>query len=209
MTIRKTSVHLSVIAAAVLVGVLLLTPKPVAAHAHVTVGSYGFTVGWLDEPAIANVMNGLDMGVNQTLSNGTVVWVLGAENSLTAVVMSGPAASTQALSPQEARPGWYTFPIIPTIAGSYSVRIVGTLGDTAINTTVELDDVQASSTVEFPISNPTPSDLQGTDNSLSSQLSSLQSQVTLATSIAVIGIVFGVAGVGVGVLSWRKGRKSS
>ncbi|HYM40116.1 MAG TPA: hypothetical protein VEY12_08255, partial [Thermoplasmata archaeon] len=140
--------------------------------------------------------------------NGTVVWVLGAENNLTAVIMSGPASSTQALSPQEGRDGWYTFPIIPTIAGSYSVRIVGNLAGTAINITVPLDNVQASSTVEFPVPNPTPSTLQGNDNTLSSQISSLQSQVALATGIAALAVVFGVAGVGVGVLSWRRGRKN-
>ncbi len=208
VSFRKSRSLISLIGVVTLTGLLLLAAQPVSAHEHVNVGPYGFTVGWLDEPAIASVKNGLDMGVNETLPNGTVVWVQGAENNLTAVIMSGPASSTQALSPQEDRPGWYTFPIIPTIAGSYSVRIEGSLGGTAINITVPLDDVQASSTVEFPVPNPTPSQLQGNDNTLSSQLSSLQSQVGLLTGIAAIAVVFGVAGIGVGILSWRRGRKS-
>jgi hypothetical protein len=208
VSVRKSRSLVSLIAVMALAGLLLLAARPVSAHEHVNVGPYGFTVGWLDEPAIADVKNGLDMGVNKTLSNGTVVWVLGAENNLSAVIMSGPASSTQALAPQEGRDGWYTFPIIPTIAGSYSVRIVGTLGGTAINITVPLDDVQASSTVEFPVPNPTPSQLQGNDNTLSSQVSSLQSQVALATDVAAVAVVFGLAGVGVGLLSWRRGRKN-
>ncbi len=208
VSFRKSRSLISLIAVIALAGLLLLAAQPVSAHEHVNVGPYGFTVGWLDEPAIANVKNGLDMGVNETLPNGTVVWVLGAENNLTTVIMSGPASSTQALSPQEDRPGWYTFPIIPTIAGSYSVRITGSLGGTAINITVPLDDVQASSTVEFPVPNPTPSTLQGNDNTLSSQLSSLQSQLTLVTAVAAVGVVFGIAGSAVGIMAWRRGRKS-
>jgi hypothetical protein len=206
--VHKGWAAVAVIALFVLSGLLVMTSAPAAAHEHVTVAPYGFTVGWLDEPAVANVMNGLDMGVNETLLNGTVVPVLGAENNLTATIMSGPASSVQALSPQEDRPGWYTFPIIPTIAGSYSVRIQGDLDGTSINVTVALDDVQASSTVEFPVPNPTPSQLQGNDNAMSSQISSLESQVALATGIAAVAVVLGLAGIGVGVLLGRRSRKT-
>jgi hypothetical protein len=186
-----------------------MTAVPVAAHEHATVGPYEFTVGWLQEPALANVLNGLDVGINETLTNGTSVWVLGAENNLTAILTSGPSVATEAFEPQEDRPGWYTFPVIPTIAGSYSVRIQGDLSGTSVNITVALDDVQASANVEFPLKNPTPSDLQGNANELASQISSLDSQLATATGVAIAAIVFGIAGTSIGVLSWRRARKKA
>src|SRR5690348_9757773 len=62
----------------------LLATSPVAAHAHVMQGEYELTVGWRVEPAIVGSLNGLDLGIQDHRSNGTVVWVVGVETNLTA-----------------------------------------------------------------------------------------------------------------------------
>src|SRR5881628_1343446 len=117
----------------------LLAAPPVAAHTHVMQGEYELTVGWRVEPTIVGSLNGLDLGIEDHLWNGTVVWVVGVETNLTATLSTGPATKLYALSPQDNRPGWYTFDVIPTVAGGYSVKLAGTLNTTAVNVTVDLD----------------------------------------------------------------------
>src|SRR5437867_12644620 len=114
----------------------ILVGPPVAAHEHRMVGEYELTVGWRVEPAIVGSLNGLDLGIQDHLSNGTVVHVVGVEMNLTATLSTGQTTKMYALSPQDDRPGWYTFDVIPTVAGGYSVKLVGTFNTTAINLTV-------------------------------------------------------------------------
>src|SRR3989442_11414243 len=138
----------------------LLAAPPVAAHTHVMQGEYELTVGWRAEPAIVGSLNGLDLGIQDHLPNGTVVWVVGVETNLTATLSTGPATKMYALSPQDKRPGWYTFDVIPTVAGAYSVKLVGMLNTTAVNVTVPLDTVAQASDYQFPVTGPSATDLQ-------------------------------------------------
>src|SRR5256712_11299673 len=132
----------------------LLAAPPVAAHTHVMQGEYELTVGWRVEPAIVGSLNGLDLGIQDHLSNGTVVYVVGVEMNLTATLSTGQTTKMYALSPQDDRPGWYTFDVIPTVAGGYSVKLVGTLNTTATNATVPLDRVAHASAFPFPFAGP-------------------------------------------------------
>src|SRR6266705_4783025 len=67
-----------------------LAAPPVAAHTHVRQGEYELTVGWRVEPAIVGSLNGLDLGIQDHLANGTVVRVEGVESNLTATLKTGP-----------------------------------------------------------------------------------------------------------------------
>src|SRR3989442_14616641 len=82
---------------------------PAAAHEHVTVGAYELIVGWTTEPAIVAVMNGLDLGVQHHLLNGSTEPVAGVEGTVTATLRTGSDSVVKALAPQFGRPGWYTF----------------------------------------------------------------------------------------------------
>lgn len=167
-----------------LAGVLAGFSAPVSAHEHVFIGEYELIVGWRDEPAVAGSLNGLDLGI----LNGTGAPVLGAETNLTAVLSMGTASAPKDLDPQFGRPGWYTFDVIPTRAGAYSVHIAGTLGTTAVNVDVALDDVGAASVLAFPVADPTASELQA-------RLDTVQPILIVAIALAVIGLAVGALGL--------------
>ncbi len=201
---RRSWILLGLITALVVAGPVALT-SPAAAHEHVTVGPYAFTVGWLGEPAIAGVLNGLDMGIVQNVS-GSMVPFLGAESSVTANLTIGTASLNQAITPQDNRPGWYTFPVILTVAGTYSVRISGTLNTTAINFTVTLDAVAPASDIEFPVTNPSPTEQQQEIAQMSSDIAALQSQVTVLVVLASVSAILAIVGVGLSAVLRRRQR---
>ncbi|MGI0150261.1 MAG: hypothetical protein ACREDF_12120 [Thermoplasmata archaeon] len=177
-------------------GSLPFGSNPVVAHEHVTVGEYELTVGWRDEPPVAGSKNGLALGIEHHFPNGTTVWVVGAENDLTAELSTGTSSVRKDLAPQFGLPGWYTFDVIPTRPGSYAVRLNGTLGSTSVDVTVSLEDVRPASELAFPVADPTESELNA-------RLDAVQSQLTLALALAGIGLVVGGVGLAAG---WRMSR---
>ncbi len=179
---------------------------PAAAHEQVTVGPYEFRVGWREEPTVVGVVNGLDLGIHWS-ANGSAV--TGAEGALSAELTTGGASATHALEPQFGRPGWYTFDVIPTREGVYSVRISGTLGSTSADVTVNLDPVVPRSDIEFPAADPTPTELERAIDRLASENGALRAQLTTALALAAIGGVVAVAGLVTGALTWRKTRRAS
>ncbi|MCI4371145.1 MAG: hypothetical protein L3J78_00670 [Thermoplasmata archaeon] len=181
---------LAIVIAAALLGTFVLVAKPASAHTHVIIGPYELIVGWRNEPATAGYLNGLDLGIEQHHANNTTSWVIGVEGNLTAVLATGPYTVMKAIDPQADRPGWYTFDVLLTRAGRYSVHLNGTLGSTTVNQTVNLDDVGPASDLAFPIADPTTSDLQ---SRLDAQLASLQTQLTAALALGVVGILIALA----------------
>lgn len=158
-----------------------------------TVGEFELIVGWRNEPAVAGILNGLDLGI----LNGTGAPVLGAETGVTAVLSTGTASVPKDLDPQFGRPGWYTFDVLPTRAGAYSVHLDGTLGTTVVNVDVNLDEVGPSSALAFPVADPTAAELQA-------RLDSLQLLLILGIALAAIGLVVG----GLGLAAIRKMSRS-
>jgi hypothetical protein len=109
------------------------------------------------------------------------------------------------LEPQFGQPGWYTFDVIPTREGSYSVRIQGSLDGTAVDFTVELETVTARSDVEFPVPDPTAPELDELIRLVEAENAALRAQLGTATSIAMLGAVTGVVGLGTAAMAWRRG----
>ena len=183
-----------------------LASVPAAAHEHVIVGAYELIVGWMTEPAIVDVMNGLDLGVQHHLLNGSTEPVMGVEGTLTATLRTGSDSVVKGLAPQFGRPGWYTFNVIPTVEGTYSVRLIGSVNGTAVNVSVNLDPVGPRSDVEFPpVTGPTPADLQA-------QIATLRAQLGTALTVAVVGFVAGALGIvvgTVGIVAARKARRGT
>ena len=160
---------------------LLASAPPSAAHEHIQAGPYELTVGWREEPPLVGELNGLFLRVEYS-TNGTPVE--GAHQFLAAVLMTGSASLTAPLGPQFGQPGVYTFDVIPTRAGNYSVRLMGTLGTTSVDVVVALDNVRPASAVAFPAADPTASELQA-------RLDTLQTLLILTIVVALIGLTVG------------------
>ncbi len=190
-----------------LLGLLSVMPFA-AAHVPVLVGEYELTVGWRGEPAIVGALNGLDLGIEHHFSNGTSVWVVGIENNLNATLTTGPASMLKALEPQFGRPGWYGFDVIPTVAGAYSVRIAGKLNaSTPVDVTVDLDPVDQASDYQFPVTEPTATDLQNSIAQLNAQLAALQTLLTILIGVAVLAVLIGAASLAFAIRTSRSVRR--
>ena len=195
---NRTARLVGLLLAAAFVGSLLGGSGRVAAHEPVTVGEYQLLVGWRQEPAIAGVLNGLDLQI----LNGTMAPVLGAEHTLNATLSTGPASDVKALKPQFGRDGWYTFDVIPTRPGAYFVHLRGFLGMpvTTVDVNVTLDDVRVAADLAFPDPDPTARELQGQVNAANVAMAALQVQLALALGLAVLGLIVG----GVGLFAGRR-----
>ena len=190
-----------------LVATLPLAVRPASAHQNATVGEYELTVGWKDEPAVAGYVNGLDLGIEHRFPNGTTDWVVGVAGNLTAVLSTGPKNVSKALEPQAGRDGWYTFDVIPTRVGTYTVRLVGTLGTTVVDVAAPLDDVSPASDLAFPVADPPASDLQSRLDAANAAIAGFQWQLSVAFALAVLGILVAAVGVMMGRRVSRGPRK--
>ncbi len=174
-----------------------------------TIGEYELTIGWRDEPSVAGVLNGLDLGIVQHFaSNNTTYPVVGVGTRLSARLSMGLLGINETLAPQFGRPGWYTFDVIPTRPGTYRVRIIGTLNTTTIDVAVNLDEVSPASDISFPVADPTATDLQNQLAQASARIAALQSQMIIAIAAGVVGILMALAALAVSARASRSQRKA-
>ena len=100
-------------------------------------------------------------------------------SGLTVSVEYGGETKTLTLQPLgEDTHGQYVAPILPTIAGEYTVTVVGKLEDTDVNIQVQPEEVQAADTLEFP----------------KSSQSQQSADFGLVGWLAIAGLVSGLAG---------------
>lgn len=165
---------------------LLMSFQSVLAHESVTAGNYSLEVGWLSEPPIVGQQNAVVVNVFDT-SNGNDQPVEDV-SSLIVTISYGGQNKILTLQPLgEDTPGQFIAPILPTVAGQYTVILGGKLGDTVVNSSVNPEEVQPASTLQFP----------STD-------SSQQGNSAIATWLIWLSILIGLVGIGVGVTALRK-----
>jgi hypothetical protein len=183
------SVCTFVAVAIALAGCALFAWEPVSAHQAETDGPFRFVAGWLEEPAVAGAQNALDLEIERLSPPSPPSPVLEAHKNLTATLTKGSASISPPLDEQFGRDGRYTFVVIPTEPGNYTLRLTGNLNGTAIDVEVVLDEVVTTSDLQFP--RPTPGNPEG-------QIGALQGQVTALFVVATIGLI--LAGISTSIL---------
>ena len=126
---------------------LVLNFRWVLAHEEITAGDYTLEIGWLSEPPVVGQQNAIVVDVMTTSDQQPVEDVSG----LTVTISYGGQDKVLTLQPAgEDTPGQFIAPIIPTIPGQYTIKLSGTLGDTAVDAEVEPEEVGNADTLQFP-----------------------------------------------------------
>ena len=176
-----------IIAAGLLtVVVLLLNFQLAFAHESITVGDYTLEIGWLSEPPIVGQKNAIVVNVSTTSDEQPVEDV----SALMVTVSYGGQDKTLTLQPLgEDTPGQFIAPILPTVAGQYTLKLGGKLGDAAVDTQVDPEEVQSADTLAFP------SEASAETAQQSADLGTMNWLIYLSLLIGLIALVLGVMGL--------------
>ena len=189
--------------------ILLVIPGIISAHEHRAVGEYEMVVGWIDEPPYAGFKNAVELRLAD--AGGRPVLDLG-DGLKVEVIFGGQKTEAVTLAPAfgatSGRPGVYQAPVIPTRPGTYAFHFVGTIRGQKVNevfTASEktFDPVRASSEIEFPANDPTRAELALRVQRLAPRLDRVVELADRLKTLAVFGIVLGVAGVLAGLWAGR------
>lgn len=125
----------------------------VSAHESREVGDYEFTVGFVNEPAYVEEMNGVQLSISRTGEDDEPV--LNAHESLQVAINYGEETREVELRPVFGEDGEYTADVIPTETGSYSFQFVGDIEGQEIDETFSggpdtFSEVEPRDELEFP-----------------------------------------------------------
>ena len=146
-------------------GSLLLSLAPiVAAHGHTTASGFNFVIGWAGEPAFVGQPNAAQLFVYD--ADDKPITDIPADAISVVVSTGGQDSSSFSLSPAfdveegYGTPGEYSADVIPTVPGDYTFHFTGTIHGTAIDVSMTssdstFDGVVAPSDLEFPVKQPT------------------------------------------------------
>ena len=204
-----------------LLGVALLVgplAPSASAHERRPVGSVQFVVGWAVEPAYAGYLN----AVQVTLRDGSApepTPVTDVGDGLKVEVSFGPdKVGPLPLASVFNSPGEYQAPLIPTRAGTYTFRFVGTVNGEQVDQSftssdTTFDSPQAPADVEFPVKDPSRADLGDRVERLDPRIAAAteaaddaKSSAGVATGIGAVGVAVGLVGVGLAVAARRRAK---
>ena len=185
---------------------LLLMPAVASAHEQRDVGSYHFVVGFLNEPAIQDQMNSIDLTVTNPADKSPVT---GLEKTLKAEVIVGGNAKSMPLTLANrgsALPGKYAGYFMPTATGSYTFHITGAINGQQVDQKFEsgpntFSDVEPLANYQFP-------DKLTDAATLQSQVGDAQSAATQSRTLGILGLIVGAIGVAVGAYGLSRRREA-
>ena len=198
-----------------LAALALLGPLSPSARAHerrTVAGKYTFVVGFINEPALLEEPNGIDLRITNAETNEPVE---GVEKTLKADVTVGGQTKTFELRPRFGQRGAYTADLIPTKTGTWVFRFHGEIEGTRIDERFEsgpgrFNDVQPKTDLQFPVQEPSigelaqqlqrpgqPADRAAPPADLSPDV---QRALERASSARTTAIAFGVGGIAIGLL---------
>lgn len=167
----------------------LLLTSPAYAHTRVEIGPYVVVVGWRNEPVVAGERNALVFEFSEEEQP-----VSGAEAALDAEVSYGGRMTSVNLTPTET-PGLYTAELYPTVRGQYSVRLSGTLGETAVDEVIEPEEVLPAAQLQFPEPLPDTLSLQQRIAALETQMQTARTVAFVAAGVGLLGLILAAVGL--------------
>lgn len=184
---------------ALAIGLTLLFTSLAFAHERRTVGKYQLVVGFLNEPAYINQVNGIDVRVTNTETNKPVE---GVEKTVKAEVIVGGKTLALPLASRFGQPGSYAAYFIPTKAGAYIFHFSGDIEGTKLEEKFEsgpgrFSDIEDTAALQFPEKLGNPIDT-------TAQVQAAQAAAANSQTIAYVGVALGVLGTILGVLGLSK-----
>lgn len=186
---------------------LAVLAVPLLASAHQTTHDAGYDIeyGWVNEPVIINQPNAVVINITKSVTATTTTTDTTPANvdvsGLVIQASYGGQSKTLALQPlAENTPGQFVAPMMPTVAGQYTIVLSGKIDGNPIQTiSVQPEDAQTPDVVQFPI-------VADANAAVSSQLAAVQAQGGTTQVIAIAGLVFGLIGTAVGVFALMRKR---
>ncbi len=224
------------LAAGALLSSLAFAPV-VSAHAHVTIGDYEVTIGWMNEPTLVGQPNGVEVRVDGP--DGPVVDLGG--DSLAVVVSTGdqetpslPLTPAFSIEGGFGTPGQYTAELIPTLPGEYTFHFRGSIRDEPVDLSITSGEdtfsaVNSTSELEFPIKVPSLADVATRLDRIDGRIEALAADnegkdalaaagaavaaanhaVAAADRAMLLGVVIGGAGVLIGAIALVTARRAA
>jgi hypothetical protein len=195
-------------AVVVLAGSYLTTTGVAQAHERREVGSYTFVIGFLNEPALVNEPNSLDLRISSAADQSPVE---GLENTLTVEVAAEGKALELDVEPRFRTPGAYNGYFMPTATGEYSFHVKGNIEGNAVDETFT-SGPETFSSVDPPEGFPNAVDVGESNaaevSSLAQRVGDLEDESDSNTGVilGIIGIIFGAAGLLVGGLAFTRAK---
>ena len=201
---------------------VLVGPLAGAAFAHErrTVGPLQLVVGWGAEPTFTGYLNGVQITIRDVSGGGDPVPVTDAAGTLKVEVAFGD----QKVGPLDLdtvfnSPGEYQAPLVPTRAGVYTFRFVGTVKGQAIDETFTSSDTtfaspEETSEIEFPVKDPSAAELASRVERVDTRAAAAVDSADDAKSRGSTATAIGAAGLGLAVVALalatrlRKGSKA-
>ena len=183
-----------ILLAGAVAGTLLLSLTTiVAAHGHTEAAGFHFVIGWSGEPALVGQPNGIQLFVYDAAEKP--ITDIPADAISVVVSTGGQDSSSLSLSPAFdvdegfGTPGEYSTEIIPTAPGDYTFHFTGTIHGKSIDVSMSsgdetFDGVVAPADLEFPVKQPTLTEVGTRLDRIDGRIDALQSAAPAPGAIA-------------------------
>ena len=188
------------------------------AHTIDSVGDYRVEIGWMNEPVVSGETNAIELYVSplksgleleeQVFENG----IADLKKTIKLQLIYKEDSITLPFSPDHNIPGKYYAFVNPTVSGFYQANVLGDIEGTPISLSMHPPKVGERAYIEFP----EPSDLTLTQiidghTALIADINDLKDSVKAVEEskqmdIGYVGIVVGVIGIGIAVISLARSR---
>ena len=160
-----------------------------SAHTRVNADPSTLVVGWEQEPVVVGDRNAVWL---QILDGDTPI-AKDIKVDLEGTILYGGRTFLGIPEPS-GEDGVFLIDIFPTVRGTYELQLIGSIGDSPVEVSLNLDEVQPAKAIQFPQEQPDVVQMQ-------TELQQTQAQLKTANTLAMAGLVAGILGVAVGVIS--------